>query len=313
MSEIAKSTMNEQSAAEAPLTLVDLAAIVKHGFNDVNTRIETKFSEFEKKILSNLKKLEKDAGFLSQRIDAVEERCEKLERLSLLTDLIMHGVPYNDNENLQNIFNKICESFGYNPPSYGLQSIFRTVQKKNSAIVIKFLTDALRNDFFSAYLKTKTLSLMDIGFSSNVRVFIKESLTKGNAAIFRECIAMKKCGKLFNTYTRRGCVVIKIKEDSKPTIVLSSFQLRSLISNLETSQVPDDFNINASNHKRRPSGSPKMSSTPKINKHRKLAIRECISGKMSSESSSELSDTIVDVDRLSSVGPLDRFFTKLND
>lgn len=314
-----QSQQSQPTTSSQSLTLEDLAAIVTSGFKDMNTSIDTKFFSFEQKIVTKFNNLEKETGKLSKKIDAVEDRCEKIERLLLLTDLIVHGIPYNKDEILKDIFNSICATINYNLPIYALQAIFRAVPKKDSALIIKFISSSTRNDFYFTYLKAKNLFLKDIGFDSSVRFFIKESLTKKNAQIFRECMARKKNKEIFNAYTRNGSIFIKPTEQSQPILINSILQLTGLLIKNNTGSTSDALTDGVTHHKRKPSASPKAFSTPKNNKkHRRTSTQILKAGvprasEPSDDCSSDLSDTLVAQNtkprRKNSVGPLDQFVT----
>lgn len=301
-----------------PLTLDDLALIVTNGFRDINIGIEKKFASFEEKVVTKINNIEIKTDMLTHKLEILEEKCEKIERMSLLTDLILQGVPYKDGENLRESFMKICSTIDFSIPDYGLQAIFRMGSRNDSPIVLKFISSPMRNEFFFAYLKNRNISLKDIGFTSTVRIFIKESLTKSNAALFRVTMTRKKQGEIFNTYTRNGSIYVKIKESSKPVLVLNNIHLENLLGN------PANHNNKIKNsvtNKRRSSSSPKTTSTPNdTKKHRKIATRKSIVGSSvaygsTDDGSSELSDTVVEK-KLSegkdSFRSIDQFFVKID-
>lgn len=247
------------------LTLQDLANLITKCHNDVllvKTSLETKIVDLDNKLTLDYKHLKGAYDRLETRQLEVEKRCDKLERLMLLTDLVVYGVPYIKDEKLEVIFGLICSAidFNYTPGDIAVQSYFRPKKTSESPIIVKFITNAARNEFFFLYLKKKSLCLEDINFESKKRVHIKESLTKSNSSIFKTALAAKAQDLIQGCFTRSGLVFVKLNKNSNGTQIYTMDQLLSLL--------PASFavkQINNGQNKRKPSTSPVAESTPTKN------------------------------------------------
>lgn len=151
----------------------------------------------------------------------MEDKLEKLDRQMHLTDLLVHGIPISEDEDLNRIINSICNIIGFTSMDYALLSIFRiNIKSKYPPIVLKFISHPARNEFVNLFL-----ILSDIGFDSNKPINVQESLSSLNASIFRKAMEMKHSDFLFSVNTRNGFVKIKKSSTDKPIIVYSIQQL----------------------------------------------------------------------------------------
>lgn len=138
--------------------------------------------------------------------------------------------------------------------NYALLSVFRINHKSSkSTIILKFISLQERNQFYNLYkdaLRSKPLLLKDIGFDSNDRVMIQESLSTSNSAIFRKAMEFKKDNKLYSVYTQNGFVKIKPSSNSNAVTILKMDQLLTIDlqinkKNVRTEQHKRKFNSSA--------------------------------------------------------------------
>lgn len=174
-------------------------------------------------------------------VKTFENRLDRLERSEFLADLIVVGIPDVETTSLNAIIPKICSKIGY---SYDLNSIiaaYRQPPKKSTnnknliaesrdvPIILKFRDFDCKQSFFSLYLKSK-LNLKDLGLLNSKRVFINEKLTYKNKEIYLRGRELKREGKLYNYFTFRGLVFVRVKELDRSVCVSSLDHLNSLIA-----------------------------------------------------------------------------------
>lgn len=98
-------------------------------------------------------------------------------------------------------------------------------------IVLKLGSDWAKQEFLSAYFKMKNLNTGDIGYQSKSRIYVNESLTLHNRAIFKAASEAKKSKLITKCYTRNGIVHIQISVEGKIFRINDVDQLNALISN----------------------------------------------------------------------------------
>lgn len=188
-------------------------------------------------------------------IDAIaaasNQRMESLERLHLLHDVIINGIPFVDNEDTFSYFRSICDVISFRSGERAVSSVFRLPTKPTSAnassstagvargsrvsappIIVKFLNSDYSRQFISCYLKLKNLNLTHIGFSTPTRIFINENLTKNNRELFRYCLQLKHRHKLIllHLFTRLGIVHVKFAGLDKPVLIQSKEEIDNYIT-----------------------------------------------------------------------------------
>lgn len=147
-----------------------------------------------------------------------DNRIDNLERIQLLTDLIIHGIPKFPSEDIHIIFQNICTKIKFDIPICNtITSLFRIKQERNSkpSIIVKFVSQNVRNNFLSLFGKSRGLILKDIGIEADGRIFVNESLSKLNLQIFRYAMSLKKTNAIAGVTTYNGIVQIRrLKTDS---------------------------------------------------------------------------------------------------
>lgn len=76
-------------------------------------------------------------------------------------------------------------------------------------VLIQFAITVQRNDFYFKYLRSRSLSLSEIGFSVNKRIYINENLGSDVRNLRSKALQMKKDGKLRGVFTRNGILFVK--------------------------------------------------------------------------------------------------------
>lgn len=107
-----------------------------------------------------------------------------------------------------------------------------------------------KNEFYICYLKFKKLSLSHLGFETDMRVYINESLTPMNSECFKSALQLRKKGLLHNVYSHNRLVYVKKTKESDPIKIDNMLQLTTIIEDYEAISI----------HKRKPSSEPDRTS-----------------------------------------------------
>lgn len=179
-----------------------------------------------------------------------EARFNNMERELLRNELMLTGVPASYGEVVLDIISDICNVLHSNINGGDIVSAYRLPPAKtnmgrhrngrssdiSSPIIVRLASDWAKQDFISAYFKKKDLNVRDIGYQSNARIYVNESLTKHNKAIFKVATEAKKARTIYKCYTRNGIVHIQPHEEGKIFRVSCIDHLNAIISsNLQKS------------------------------------------------------------------------------
>lgn len=212
--------------------------------NNVKDELVKKLEVMEARFSVSLAQLERENLDLRAEVNDLRDT---IERRSKETQLTIRGIPVIQEENLNDIFNNICNVIGHSSSSS--VNLYRLVNKITSAqrslrsgktsatsstqtkykhkasippvIILTFSNSWDKSNFFFKYIKHKSLNLSELGFSTPARVFIGENLSKHNYEVFRKCISLKKNGQISKCYTKNGLVYIVKGNDNKQTLIKS--------------------------------------------------------------------------------------------
>jgi len=160
---------------------------------------------------------------VNDELHLLRDKVAKHENALVSCELRIHGVPACDNENLIDLFYKLCASAKIAKPS--ISSIRRLKPQRNNkitdgAILVKLASPQIRNDtlrLLAEFRKStkKQLSLKHVGFDSTAPIYVNEQLTQSNHKILNTAIRIKKHNNnIHSVFTRRGIVNITLHKNS---------------------------------------------------------------------------------------------------
>lgn len=144
----------------------------------------------------------------------VMDNTEAIARTERSSDLIVSGVPYTREEDLYSYFRHWCLALGYTQhsvPSVDIRRLTRVPLNdgNNCLILLQFAIPNQKNDFYSKYLRSHSLTLRQVGFQTDSRVYVNESLTPSARKIKAKAMELKKEGKLASVFSRSGVIHVK--------------------------------------------------------------------------------------------------------
>lgn len=177
------------------------------------TDVENQLEIVREECSGRIDKLEDAVG--EMRLD-MQHHTEATHRMEKFNELIISGVPFQNNESLASIFLKISLSIGYSEDSSPFVELKRLARHPitsgaTPSILCQFAHRLTRNEFYRRYLAEHNLCLRNIGFDSEDRVYVNENLTSNARAIRTEAIKQKKIGRLLSVTTRDGIIFVKFK------------------------------------------------------------------------------------------------------
>lgn len=164
---------------------------------------------------------------LDDRVDGISE---EIGSLANRNDLIVSGIPYIENENLNSYFAAMWNYVGLPTdiiPAVDIRRL-KAGPPNQGLILMQFGLRNKRDDFFRGYLRKRDLQLSHLGINSPRRVYIDENLTTGARKIKAVALQLKKAGKLSTVYTKMGVVHVKRPTDELPTVIRNEQQLQAM-------------------------------------------------------------------------------------
>lgn len=152
------------------------------------------------------------------------------ENSMVACDLRLNGIPYDQGENLVDMFDKICKDINITTPR--LKSIYRLHNRNNTknqyssdgVIIAKMMSPYDKNFVLKNLAVFKkshncTLTLDMLGFTSKTTFYINENLSNSNYSILQKAIRLKKNKFLYSAYTYKGLVFIKRAANDEPICI----------------------------------------------------------------------------------------------
>ncbi|EDS31823.1 conserved hypothetical protein [Culex quinquefasciatus] len=167
---------------------------------DLDKRIdglEDSLAAFKTECGSKIDRLADSVSGVRHDVDRANASIGRVEKAN---ELIISGVPYQQNENLVAMFGFIVTRLGCDESKIPLASLARLAK---SPIAVD------RNAFYASYLNHRDLNLSHIGFQNTNRIYVNENLTKEDREIRAAALRLKKEGKVQKVYSRNGIVYAK--------------------------------------------------------------------------------------------------------
>lgn len=225
-------------ANNANLTLNDLADMITNIKMDLTKDLTEKINNLhlhiDEKFSVAICEVKEDIVAISKRQDCLEDKFDRIERQLHMNDLLLNGIPKKLDEDLQHIVNIICTKIKFTNMESTILSTFRCNNRSaKPTIIMKFISSTARNKFYRLYVevvKKTPIVLADMGFSSNDRISLQESLSPPNAVIFRKAIEIKKQSLIYSVFTQNGFVKIRVGSDTNPILISDIHQLVKIAS-----------------------------------------------------------------------------------
>lgn len=207
---------------------------------DSLSSLTTQMSKLREDIASDIEKLREENSQTFNNLSASINTARKetsiaLDRSGRKNDLLVSGIPFVDGEDLLSYFHTWCKSFGYSERNYPLVDARRLSKGTLTAgnvymVLLQFAITVQRNEFYSRYLRSRSLSLSGIGFSVDKRIFVNENLGPDIRSLRSKALQLKKDGKVRGVFTRNGILIVKKKGDDREVSVSSEKDLQAILS-----------------------------------------------------------------------------------
>lgn len=246
--------IEQKYAKQNEIMIAKIEECVKKSVNEALSVLEEKVQQNTEtlKVLSErVTKIELSVSHISEmtnEINNLKSTIKHQENLSVSTNLRLCGIPYNANENLFEIFGKICTFLNIQQPN--IKSIHRITNNKkrgpaDGVILVKLFSSQERNNILrniSKYKReSKTLLTLDIlSLNSTTPFFINEDLTSHNYKILQAALRLKRIKCVTTAFTLRGFVYVKRFVDDTAVRMESEEELNQFFRSYDQSAAHDN-------------------------------------------------------------------------
>lgn len=243
-------TKGSGSTSDTDMSVAELASMMKSQFATYQRTTVDEIRRLEDSLQTQMDKLRSDIGSEFEKIreesnktttqlvnsigDSKAECMAAVDRSMRANDLVVSGVPFVSGEDLEKYFVIWCRSLGYadnNIPHVDIRRLAKGTPSSGTTylILVQFAITVQRNEFFARYLRSPKLSLTDIGFTTNRRIFVNENLSIAARELRAKALQMKKREQLMAVYTKFGILYVKKSANSQEKPIFSENDLQSLL------------------------------------------------------------------------------------
>lgn len=215
--------INRKYAEQNQIMLSQIEECVKKSVNDALSALEEKVNkntEILKTLSERVHEIEHSLPSINEmkiEISKLKATIVRQENVNVSTNLRLCGIPFNQNENLPELFWNLCDSLKIDRPN--IKSIHRinNTHKNNSVdgvVLVKLFSSQERNNILRVVSKYKRenksqLTLNTLLMGSHTPFFLNEDLTNYNYKILQGALKLKRQKMISTAFTLRGFVYVK--------------------------------------------------------------------------------------------------------
>lgn len=204
--------MDEQKIADFVAKAVGAKFDAK--FDELTKRIQKSNDDYKKEIKQLLNVHSSEIASISTKVTKLETKVdEKADIAARINRLTLNGVPFKDNENLQEIFEALSSHLGYTRPVDAQVFRFKSADMSKQPIIIRFATEFHKDEYIARFSKANQITRKILpGFGNdNTKVYIQHDLTKSQYNINKVASQLIKDGIVKKRTLRQGRVNIKFE------------------------------------------------------------------------------------------------------
>jgi hypothetical protein len=160
-----------------------------------------------------------------------------MEQYSRRECLEIKGIPVTKDENTDELVTKVCELMGLSIKEEDISVSHRLPisnkykgKRTESTIIVKFVRRNTRERYYRARNVLKDITTRNLGFSSHNKIYINESLTEKNKALFGECMKVKRDLQYSFIWSSNGRIYLRKDQASPATIIRNKEDITKLLT-----------------------------------------------------------------------------------
>lgn len=170
---------------------------------------------------------------LKKSVEVLELRAIDQEQYGRRNTLEIQGIPFATNEDAGGLVLKVSEALGVKLDSNDIDVCHRlkSVPNKVPGIIVKFVRRSVANDLMAAKKSKRRLSARQLGFDSDLLVYLNRSLCRERKSLFYEARNQLREGRLAGVWVdHSGRINVKCVPNDHPRVIVTTAQLKNLIA-----------------------------------------------------------------------------------
>ena len=194
--------------------------------------------ENQKKTMDNLMKknikLEQEMNVVLQdntkkikKIEVLENEINHLEQYGRWDMLTLKGIPKQAGESTDDVIINVANMLEVDLPVRDIDISHRTSNNTDAGIIIKFNSRRKRNEIYGKRKNLKNKTVKELGFNSDNKIYINESLTQKNGDLLKKTRKLKESKQLKHIWTKNGSIFVRETDDAE------TYNIKSITDILE--------------------------------------------------------------------------------
>lgn len=207
--------------------LDNLEQKLDNNVSDINNKVSNAATSSTIQIAEMKNQIDIELAKFNNRIATLEDKTRNEGRVM---DLVINGIPYSPDENLQSVMSKIVSVIKFDEQN-SIVNVNRlkfaqepdVMDSMKSPIIVKFATKVSRRLFHTKYFtftKNDSLNLSHIGLDGQNRIYVNENLCKEDLDLLRKAKKLKAKGKIAAVYSYDGRICVYRNQTDKKYEVL---------------------------------------------------------------------------------------------
>ena len=221
----------------------DSIKFISSQYDDIVKKLD-KAEKERLEILQDNMKIKSDLMIANKEIEGMKEQLNNLEQYGRRDCLEFRGIPvtnHQKSEDTDAIVVKIAEAVGISLNKQVI-SVSHRVPKKiyfssqsdgdglSPTIIAKFMQRSIRDQVYRNRKLLPNVTTDQMGFKSQNKIFISESLTSKNKALFSRCLQLKKNLNFKFIWTSNGTIFLRKNEHSEYIRISSHKDIQTKIN-----------------------------------------------------------------------------------
>lgn len=151
---------------------------------------------------------------LSNQNRMLSEQVNELEQYSRIDNIIISGVPYEPNENIQEIVTSIAKNLEVEINEHDINAVHRLSANKDKipSIIVR-LNSRMKKQKLIQNSKRKRLHGKNLNMNPAVPIYVSEHMSANTMSIFRKAMELKSQGAISYAWVKEGKIYIRENEN----------------------------------------------------------------------------------------------------
>ena len=200
--------------------------------------------EGQKKTIESLTKkntkLEKDMDEVKMntaekdtKIRTLESEINSLEQYGRWDMLNIKGIPKLREESTDELVIKTASLLNVQLDFQDIDISHRTSVRDDAAIIVKFNSRRKRNELYAQRKHLKDITVQQLGFESNEKIYINESLTHKNGELLKNTRKLKETKALKYIWTKNGNIFVRASDTADTKNIKSNSNIHGYAKTLQ--------------------------------------------------------------------------------